>query len=67
MEKQITMLQAVHCALQIHETGETWAYSFRKALDFREDINRALAAGFTKEELLILMDKMRKGDDEEKK
>ncbi len=57
MEDQITMLQAILCAVQIHETGETWAYSFRKALDFRETFNRALAAGFTKDELLTLLDK----------
>ena len=57
MEYQITMLQAVHCAVQIHGTGEPWLYAFRKALDFREAFNRALAAGFTRDELLILMDK----------
>ena len=56
MEKQITMLQAIHCAVQIHETGETWAYSFRKALEFRKVFNEALSAGYTKDELLMLLD-----------
>ena len=64
--ERITLVQAIYCIWKLHEKGETWRYSISMAFKIRYAFNGLIDRGYTKDDLMELIDRARRDVDAER-